>query len=225
ARHAGLSGPIEVTARPGEAWVVAQNDRRWPVRLDRVAVDPRDGRIVARADWATESVLVRWSTLGSYAHRGRLFGPAGQVVLAFLAVGTLALIGYGYRSWWQRRPTRADRRAPFGKPPARGAWRRLPALPRTCAAVGALLLGWALPALGVSLLVFLLFDSLFLFLRKDNDATSHPDRRAPADPGGPAAGRRGRGRLRAGALEPSGRAEHQHRPMGPRHDPGGPRRP
>jgi uncharacterized iron-regulated membrane protein len=58
---------------------------------------------------------------------GRLFGLANQILLATVAVGLAAIIIWGYRMWWQRRPTRADRRAPVGTPPARGTWQNLPA--------------------------------------------------------------------------------------------------
>ncbi|WP_433089041.1 hypothetical protein ACQP1P_22270 [Dactylosporangium sp. CA-052675] len=46
-----------------------------------------------------------------------------RLLLGALAIGPLCVITWGYRTWWQRRPTRADRRAPAGPPPARGAWR------------------------------------------------------------------------------------------------------
>ncbi|MEK8104717.1 PepSY-associated TM helix domain-containing protein [Micromonospora sp. M12] len=58
---------------------------------------------------------------------GVLFGPINQILLAALALGLLCVIVWGYRMWWQRRPTRTDRRAPVGTVPerGRGGWRPL----------------------------------------------------------------------------------------------------
>jgi uncharacterized iron-regulated membrane protein len=69
--------------------------------------------------------MARLSKLGVQAHMGYLFGLANQLLLAALALGLLCVIVWGYRMRWQRRPTRADRRALVGTPPARGGWWRL----------------------------------------------------------------------------------------------------
>ncbi|MCF6524546.1 PepSY domain-containing protein [Streptomyces sp. JJ36] len=160
AREAGLAGPVELTPPAGahHAWSVAQDDTVWPVRLDEVAVDPATGEVTDRARFADQPVPARLSTLGIQAHMGRLFGLANQVLLAAIAVGLLLVIAWGYRMWWQRRPTRADRGAAPGPAPRRGAWRRLP-LPVLALGVPAVaFVGWALPVLGVSLLLFLAVD-------------------------------------------------------------------
>lgn len=162
ARAAGLDGPVEIStpADDKSTWTVAQTDGLWPVRLDQAAVDPHSGEITARVDWADHPVLAKLSTLGVRAHMGTLFGLANQIVLAVIALGLTVGIVLGYRTWWQRRPTRGDRRALAGRAPARGAWRLLPwpalavAMPLTVA------VGWAFPLLGWSLLAFLLLDAL-----------------------------------------------------------------
>ncbi|MGI5212828.1 PepSY-associated TM helix domain-containing protein [Plantactinospora sp. CA-290183] len=161
-RHAGaagVTGPVElgVPTGAGQGWLVTQVDNTWPVRLDRVVVDPATG-VVARSDFADWPLLAQVSKLGIQAHMGYLFGLVNQLLLAALAVGLLCVLVWGYRMWWQRRPTRSDRRAPVGAPPARGAWRllRWPLL-----TVGALLtvaVGVALPVFGVTLLGFLAVD-------------------------------------------------------------------
>ncbi len=160
ARGAGLDGPVEIDlpAKPGAAWSVAQTDKLWPVRLSQVAVDPADGRITSRADWADYPLLAKLTKLGVAAHMGLLFGLTNQLLLASLAVGLLCVIIWGYRMWWQRRPVRDERRALVGPAPARGTWR---GLPRPALVVGVVLtavVGWALPVLGVTLLAFLTFD-------------------------------------------------------------------
>ncbi|WP_309246058.1 PepSY domain-containing protein [Verrucosispora sioxanthis] len=149
ARDAGLSGPVEISpGTPGTAWAVAQTDNTWPVRLDQVAVDPGTNTVTARNDYADWSLLAKLSALGVQAHMGLLFGVLNQILLAALAVGLLCVIVWGYRMWWQRRPTRADRRSPVGAPPARGG----------LGVPVAVAVGWALPWFGIPLLGFLVAD-------------------------------------------------------------------
>ncbi|MEV4512334.1 PepSY domain-containing protein [Dactylosporangium sp. NPDC049525] len=160
ARDAGLTGATEIAlpAEEGAAWTVSQIDYVWPVHLDRIAVDPIAGTVTDRSDFADWPLLAQLTKLGIQAHMGKLFGPANQVLLAALAIGLLCVIVWGYRMWWQRRPTRAGRRAVAGPPPARGAWRRLrlPLLLAGIVVVAAI--GWALPAFGVTLVAFLVLD-------------------------------------------------------------------
>lgn len=106
-----------------------------------------------------DPLLAKLSSLGINAHMGLLFGLANQLLLAAVAVGLLSVIVWGYRSWWQRRPTRADRRRPLGGPPPRGTWRDLPPGAAAALAVTTLAIGWALPVFGVSLLGFLAVDA------------------------------------------------------------------
>jgi uncharacterized iron-regulated membrane protein len=166
-RAAGLSGPVEIGAPEDahSAWTVAQVDDSWPVHRDKAAIDAATGRVTARVDWADHPWLAKLSTLGIQFHMGRLFGPANQVLLAATALGLLWIIFWGYRMWWQRRPTRAARTR-FGRPPARGAWRRLP---RPAVLLGipvVALVGWAVPLFGITLLAFLLFDAALAVVRR-----------------------------------------------------------
>ncbi|MEW2383854.1 PepSY domain-containing protein [Micromonospora sp. NPDC047707] len=179
ARDAGLSGPVEISpaGEPGTAWTVTQVDNTWPVAKDRIAVDPAAGLVTARSDFADWPLLAQLSSLGIQAHMGLLFGPLNQILLAALALGLLCVIVWGYRMWWQRRPTRADRRAPLGAPPARGGarglrwWVLLAGVPVTVA------VGWALPWFGVTLLGFLIVDVILGTIAR---------RRRPAVPVSPA---------------------------------------
>lgn len=160
ARRSGLHGPIQVglPRGPGQGWTVTQTDDEWPVRYDRIAVDPVTSTVIARSDFADWPLLAQVSKLGVEFHLGSLFGLANQVLLAVLAIGTLAIVWWGYRLWWQRRPTRADRRAVFGRPPPRGTWRRMNVVAFLVWALIAGAIGWAFPVLGVSLLGFLALD-------------------------------------------------------------------
>ena len=89
---------------------------------------------------------------------GILFGLVNQLLLASLAIGLICVIIWGYRMWWQRRPTRADRRALVGTAPARGAWQQLPGWGIAVGVPVVFGLAWALPLFGVPLLAFLLID-------------------------------------------------------------------
>ncbi|MEV6395422.1 PepSY domain-containing protein [Streptomyces sp. NPDC051907] len=160
ARKAGLGGTVEVTppADAASGWVVAQKDNVWPVHYDQVAVALEKDEVTSHSRWADYPLLAKLSKLGVQGHMGVLFGIVNQIVLAVLAIGLSAVVVWGYRMWWQRRPTRDDRTALLGKAPARGTWRRLP-LPVLILGVPAVAaLGWALPVLGVTLLAFLVVD-------------------------------------------------------------------
>ncbi|WP_108952592.1 PepSY-associated TM helix domain-containing protein [Streptomyces fragilis] len=160
ARDAGLDGTVVVTPPAGEgtAWTVAQSDDVWPVRYDSVAVDAAAGEVTDRTRWADHPLAAKLSKLGVQAHMGVLFGIVNQKVLAAVAVGLMCVMFWGYRMWWQRRPTRDDGRAAFGRPPARGAWRSLPLPVLLVGAPAVAAVGWALPLLGVTLAAFLAVD-------------------------------------------------------------------
>ncbi|MFG3442578.1 PepSY-associated TM helix domain-containing protein [Nonomuraea sp. NPDC047897] len=157
AARAGLFGPLEIVwpGGSGGAYVVKEIDNVWPQRLDQVAVDPGTAQVVEElrfADHPPAAKLARWGIDG---HMGVLFGPANQLLLIALAAGLVFLVGYGYRMWWQRRPTRG-----FARPYRRGAWRGVRWAVLVPAAVAVVAVGWFLPLLGVSLAAFLLLDVL-----------------------------------------------------------------
>lgn len=158
ARERGLAGPVEITPVAGQAWTVAQADNVWPVRYDVVAVDPSGGAVIDHVRWADQPLLAQLAKIGVQAHMGVLFGLANQLVLAVTAIALLCVIVWGYRMWWQRRPTRADRHRRMGDPPARGGWRHLPRVPLVIGVLVVVAIGWAIPLLGWSLLAFLVVD-------------------------------------------------------------------
>lgn len=166
AREAGLDGPLDLSppAEAGTAWSVAQTDNAWPVRGDKAAIDA-DGTLVHESRFSDWPLLAQLSYYGIMAHMGILFGLANQILLASLALGLICLIVWGYRMWWQRRPTRAERTRIVGAPPARGAWRHLPKPALAALVLVTAAIGWALPVLGVSLGVFILIDVLVGLVR------------------------------------------------------------
>ncbi|MGM0351986.1 PepSY-associated TM helix domain-containing protein [Streptomyces sp. ECR3] len=160
ARADGVDGPVEIAvpADNASAWTVTQTRNLWPVGRDSVAVDAATDRVadkVAFADWPVMAKLTRW---GINAHMGTLFGLVNQILLALLAVGLIFVTVWGYRMWWQRRPTRSDRRAALGTPPARGGWRNLPSGALAVGIVVVAVIGWIIPLFGIPLAVFLAVD-------------------------------------------------------------------
>ncbi|MFE2530956.1 PepSY-associated TM helix domain-containing protein [Streptomyces sp. NPDC059371] len=160
ARRDGLSGPVAISVPQDAttAWTVSQTRNLWPVGRDSVAVDASTAKVVDRVDfedWPVLSKLTRW---GINAHMGTLFGLVNQILLAVLAIGLTCMILWGYRMWWQRRPTRTGRGARLGAPPARGAWRGMPYGALVPGVVVVVALGWALPLFGIPLAAFLAAD-------------------------------------------------------------------
>ncbi|MEV6227810.1 PepSY-associated TM helix domain-containing protein [Saccharopolyspora shandongensis] len=154
----GLTGPVEITPpSDGDAYTVQQIQRHWPTQQDSVAVDPATGSVTATLRFADYPLMAKLSRWGIDAHMGLLFGWANQLVLAALMLGLLSMIFWGYRMWWLRRPTRAGRAA-FGRPPERGAWRRVPGRVLAPIILAAVFVAYALPLLGGSLLLFLAID-------------------------------------------------------------------
>ncbi|MFJ3038989.1 PepSY-associated TM helix domain-containing protein [Streptomyces tendae] len=159
AYDAGLRGVLVITppADAGTAYVVKENTRSWPVRQDSVAVAPATGEVTQTLRFGEFPVLAKLTRWGIDAHMGLLFGLVNQIVLALLAIGLIAMILWGYRMWWLRRPTRSEGFA-LGRAPARGAWRRIPGRVLAPAVVLAAVIGYYLPLFGLPLLVFLVVD-------------------------------------------------------------------
>ncbi|WP_079023765.1 PepSY-associated TM helix domain-containing protein [Streptomyces odonnellii] len=158
ARQAGLDGPVAVTLpKEGTGYVVAQTDTQFPVRLDSVAVDPANGLIINELRFADYPLLAKLTRFGIDAHMGVFLGVVNQLALAALALTLILIIVWGYRMWWQRRPTKASALT-MGRAIPRGAWRKVPLTVLLPLAAVTALIGWFVPLLGISLLVFLVLD-------------------------------------------------------------------
>jgi uncharacterized iron-regulated membrane protein len=159
ARDAGLVGVLVVTppADADSAYTVKENTRSWPEQQDVVAVDPATGEVTHRLDFDDFPLLAKLTSWGINAHMGLLFGPANQIALALLALAVIGMTLWGYRMWWLRRPTRADGLT-AGRPPARGAWRRIPGRVLAPLVVAAAVVGYYVPFFGLPLLLFVLAD-------------------------------------------------------------------
>jgi uncharacterized iron-regulated membrane protein len=166
---AGIDGPVTVTlpAEAGSAWSVTEMDGLWPMRRDSVAVDAATGQITDRIDYQDWPFMAKLTQIGIYAHMGDLGGLPNQLLLAALALGLICVIVWGYRMWWQRRPTRGATRAVVGAPPVgRGAWQGLPAWAIVVGVPVILAVGYFLPLFGIPLAAFLLFDAVVGAIRR-----------------------------------------------------------
>lgn len=158
ARAAGIeAGKLEIKPPKSshQAWFVREIDRSWPTQVDSVAVDPHQMKVISQArfaDFPLIAKLIRW---GIDAHMGVLFGWPNQLLLAAFGIALCVMIILGYRMWWLRRPAAG----PTAKPLLQ-AWAKLSNTQKSISAILALVLGWSLPVLGVSLIIFLMIDAL-----------------------------------------------------------------
>ncbi|MFJ6581385.1 PepSY-associated TM helix domain-containing protein [Streptomyces sp. NPDC091368] len=159
ARAAGIDSPRISVALPseGKGYVVKETDTQFPVELDSVALDPADGTLLDRLRFGDYPLLAQLTRIGIDAHTGVFLGLFNQLALAALALALVLLILWGYRMWWLRRP---------GRPVARGAWRKVPVTLLLPLAAATALVGWFVPLLGLSLLLFLAVDLTLALVAK-----------------------------------------------------------
>lgn len=159
-RGAGLEGPIKLSlpAEAGAPFVVAEIPRAWPLQRDSVALDPYTGAVTETVLWRDYPVLAKLTSLGVMAHMGLIFGLFNQIALAAAAVGLLCVIFWGYRMWWQRRPLRGAFR--LTPPVRRGTLRDLPQPAAFAIILVTVAVGWFLPVLGISLVLFIAGDAV-----------------------------------------------------------------
>ncbi|NLU83589.1 PepSY-associated TM helix domain-containing protein [Rhodococcus sp. HNM0569] len=162
ARAHGVDGKVEVTlpAAHGDAFVVQQTRQPWVMSNNAIAIDS-GGTVTDTswfADWPLAAKLSAW---GVQAHMGTLFGLPNQLALAALAAALTAVVVCGYVMWWQRRGDRT-----VGRAPARGALRRIHPATAVVVLVLAAAVGWFVPLLGASLLLFLVVDLAVATVRR-----------------------------------------------------------
>ncbi|MFI6420811.1 PepSY-associated TM helix domain-containing protein [Streptomyces sp. NPDC050842] len=159
ARAAGIDSPSISVVLPadGKGYVVKETDTQFPLQLDSAAVNPADGTVLDRLAFADHPLLAKLTRIGIDAHTGVFLGLFNQLALAALALSLILLILWGYRMWWQRRP---------GRPVARGAWRKVPVTMLLPLAAATALVGWFVPLLGLSLLLFLAVDLTLALVAK-----------------------------------------------------------
>ncbi|MGE0778128.1 PepSY-associated TM helix domain-containing protein [Mycolicibacterium sp.] len=160
AAHAGVHLPAEISlpAEAGHALTVTEIDKAYRWTTNAVAIDPATTAVVGEIDyWRDYSTMAKLADWGIRAHMGFLFGLLNQLLLLTVALGLLAVIVAGYRMWWQRRPTRGARWT-LGRPPSRGALRRLSPPVIGALTLTAVAVGWFLPLFGLTLAAFVAVD-------------------------------------------------------------------
>jgi len=158
ARAAGLQASKLELRQPksaDQAWTISEIDRSWPSQVDAVSINPENFSVVDRvkfADFPRVAKLTRW---GVDAHMGVLFGLPNQIILACFGFGLCAMIVLGYRMWWIRRPAVPQRNP---SQTLLSAWLALPRYAQGTSLIVVLALGYALPVMGISLVLLVLLD-------------------------------------------------------------------
>lgn len=141
----------------------------WVYTRNGVAVDGATGTITDRlpySEWPLAAKLANW---GIQLHMGLMFGFVNQLLLVAAMLGLITVIVRGYLMWWRRRPT--GRTLALGHPPRRGALRRMPWRIAVPLIVVAVLVGWFVPLIGLSLLGFLMVDVVIGLCSRKRAAT------------------------------------------------------
>ncbi|UXN21876.1 PepSY domain-containing protein [Curtobacterium flaccumfaciens] len=155
---------VQITApvTADQAWTVAEIKRSYPTAVSSVAIDPTNMSVVSRTDFSSYSIPAKLARWGIDTHMGTMWGLPNQILLFVTALGIATMVVLGYLMWWKRRPTGGR----VGRAPAAGAIARAPWWGTTAVFLVAAGLSLALPALGVSLLVFLVVDALVVTFRR-----------------------------------------------------------
>jgi uncharacterized iron-regulated membrane protein len=184
ATEAKLPTPYRIVLPTSDktAWKAISERQRFPINRDEIAVNGATAAVTGTFDYSTTHWFTQLSTAGISFHQAQLFGVPLQIFMTLLAVGVIALVVFGYKMWWQRRP-----RGAMGTPPPIRAWLRN--APLALLAI-ILVLAWALPTLALSLLVWLVIERAMLWTqiaRGDDKAKSATARMAkygaPLKPG------------------------------------------
>ncbi|MEV5839922.1 PepSY domain-containing protein [Nocardia sp. NPDC052112] len=162
ARAHGITQGSEITVPAKSDVAFAVKERRMPgtYTVDAVAVDGATGTVtdqLAYADWPIMAKLTNW---GIQFHMGLMFGLLNQLLLLVVMIGLIVVLVLGYLMWWQRRPTRRTSRFAIGRAPRRGALRQTSPWLAVPMVAAALVVGWFVPLVGLSLLAFLVVDVL-----------------------------------------------------------------
>ena len=160
ARTAGIDAS-KLEIRPAktaeQAWTVTEIDRSWPTQVDAVSVDPHAMHILDRTQFEDFPLMAKLTRWGVDFHMGILFGLANQLLLIAFGIALCVLIVWGYRMWWMRRPAQS---AVNPVQTLCQSWLALSGWARAVTAMVSVLLGLAMPVMGVSLALFVLVDWL-----------------------------------------------------------------
>lgn len=159
ARSLGFAGRFQLDLPRGETgvWTISHDSQSHDgpnPRGDRTLhLDRHTGNVLADVRFADYSVYAKAMAVGIAFHQGDL-GPWNLLINTALCLAVLLLSASGVVLWWRRRPARALR---LGAPPAP---ERLPGWKG--AALLAVLLGLAMPLVGLALVAVLALDVLLV---------------------------------------------------------------
>ena len=139
------------------AWTVTEIDRRWPTQVDAVAIDPQSLAIIDSTQFADFPLMAKLTRWGVDFHMGILFGLPNQLLLIAFGLALCVAIVMGYRLWWIKRPSQAETNPLLT---LTHSWRALSLPARSSTLLLAVACGFALPVMGISLALFMLFDWL-----------------------------------------------------------------
>lgn len=140
-----------------KAWTVTEIDRGWPTQVDAVAIDVANMQVVDHTRFADFPLMAKLTRWGVDFHMGLLFGLVNQILLIIFGLALCLSILMGYRLWWIRRPV-PSRHNPLLT--LTQSWCDLSHTGRVITLAIAVLVGIAMPVLGVSLLLFVVVDVL-----------------------------------------------------------------
>lgn len=151
--EAHLVAPVKIVVPTDDktGWKASSGDLTFPLERDQMTVNGATGEVTSYFDYRDENWFNKLRTAGVLFHQAQLFGTALQVFMTFLALSIVAMIFFGYRMWWQRRPAGG-----VGAPPPIRDWVRNAPVPILVATV---IFAWALPVLGLALLVWLVLEA------------------------------------------------------------------
>lgn len=149
-------------AGPTGSYTFLRYDDRFvaPWRSQSIWVDAYRGSELLRHGWAARSVAGKIDSSLYSVHVGTILGLPGRIAVCLAALVLAALCVTGPWMWWKRRPRGALAMPPR---PDRRSWSLLVAMA---------VLGWLLPALGLTLVVVLLVEGALWLWRARHAAVS-----------------------------------------------------
>lgn len=160
AQRAGIAA-THLEIRPPKsddrAWTVTEIDRRWPTQVDAVAIDPHSMAVVDHTQFTSFPLMAKLTRWGVDFHMGVLFGLPNQLLLIAFGLALCLAIVMGYRLWWIKRPAQSQVN-PLQT--LSYSWRVLSLPARIVTLALAVVFGLAMPVMGASLVLFIVFDVL-----------------------------------------------------------------
>ena len=154
-----ISMMITLPATPQGVWRIENFDRSQPMGRFALALDGYSGEALFSTGWRDMPMLARATAVGIPFHRGE-FGVWNQVLLVLAALTAIFSVVSGFAMWWLRRP-----RGRIAAPVVGSVELRSMARVQVLALVSiGVVLSFAMPVFGASLLLFLLMEALRLAL-------------------------------------------------------------